>query len=47
MGWSRPRLQTTKPGGGKPEGLVELSAVAVWTNYGLTCITGVDEQSFV
>ena len=33
MGWSRPRLQTCQlsPRAGRPEGLVELSAVAVWT----------------
>ncbi len=33
MGWSRPRLQTCQlsPRAGRPEGLVELSAVEVWT----------------
>ncbi len=34
MGWSRPRLQTCQlsPRAGRPKGLVELSAVLVWTN---------------
>ncbi len=33
MGWARPRLQTCQlsPRAGRPEGLVELSAVEVWT----------------
>ena len=33
MGWSRPRPQTCKlsPRAGRPEGLVALSAVEVWT----------------
>ena len=33
MGWSRPRLPTCQlsPRAGRPEGLVELSAVEVWT----------------
>ncbi len=33
MGWSRPRLQTCQlsPRASRPEGLVELSAVEVWT----------------